>query len=242
MNKSKELILRAIVTVIAIIIAAILGIIAVIEAPVAPFPGVSGLYLAVAIYIPLSLWMKGWGVVVGYVSCIFVGYNSGLGVVSFYWSLADLFEGLLPLLVFKIAKADVDVGKDLERPNIIYLLMGALVINLIVSAIATASNLSIIWITTLIIAIVILIGLYVLNPTKSWLLYIIFGVFGASFISALFGISGFILAGAPMNTFWTGVLGWFAGDVIVLSAIATPMMVFLTRYIKETSIFVENWF
>ncbi len=232
-----------VVTALATGVATILAIYAVIAAPVAPFPGVSGLYLAAAVYVPLSLWLGIWGVLAGYISCIILGFISGFGVWSFYWALADLFEGLVPLLVFRIARADVDIGKDLKHPKELYLLLGVLVINLIVSAVATALVLSILWIITLIITIGLLIAMYALNPSKSWLLYVIFGVFGAALVSALFGISGLVLAGfAPIEAFWVGVIGWFAGDLIVLSAIATPMMVSLTGRLKETSVFVEKWF
>ncbi|TXT64694.1 MAG: conserved membrane protein of unknown function [Promethearchaeota archaeon] len=232
-----------VVTIFATIISTLLAIFAVIAAPVAPFPGVSGLYLAAAIYVPLSLWLGGWGVLAGYFSCVILGFVQGFGAWSFYWALADLFEGLLPLFIFRLTQTDVDIGKDLSKPKETYLLLGGLLINLIIAAIATVFVLSLLWLITFLIAVGLLIVLYILNPSKPMLLYIVFGVFGASLISALFGISGIILAGfGSLETFATGVLGWFAGDVIVLSAIATPLMILLTKKIKQTSIFVENWF
>ncbi len=231
------------IMVAATTVATVLAIYAVIAAPVAPFPGVSGLFLAAAVYVPLSLWFGVWGVLAGYFSCLILGFVSGFGLWSFYWALADLFEALIPLLAFRIASADVDIGNDLKRPMVVYTLLVVLLVNLIISAIATMLVLSILWLITFIIALILLIALYGINPTKSWLLYIVFGVVGASFISAIFGISGFIIAGVSTGeSFWIGVIGWFAGDVIVLSAIATPMMVFLTGRLKETSVFVEKWF
>jgi len=232
-----------VVTALATGVATILALYAVIAAPVPPFPGVSGLYLAAAIYVPLSLWLGIWGCLAGYFSCVILGFISGFGVWSFYWALADLFEGLVPLLAFRVLKADVDIGKDLKRPKELYILLAVLVINLIISAVATALVLTVLWAITLIIAIALLILMYGINPSKSWLIYVIFGVFGAALVSALFGISGIILVGfAPPEGFWVGVIGWFAGDLIVLSAIATPMMIALTGRIKETSVFVEGWF
>lgn len=230
-------------TALATGVASILAIYAVIIAPVAPFPGVSGLYLAAAIYVPLSLWLGGWGCIAGYISCVILGYvSTPFGVWSWLWSFADLFEGLVPLLAFRVMKADVDVGKDLKRSKELYILLAILVVNLIISAVATAINLPPIWITTLIIAIILIVVMYVLNPSKSWLIYVIFGIFGAAIVSALWGIWIPILAGfAPPEGYWIGVLGWFAGDLIVLSAIATPMMVALTGKIKQTSVFVEKW-
>jgi len=233
-----------VVTALATGVAAILAIYAVIAAPVAPFPGVSGLYIAAAIYVPLSLWLGMWGCLAGYFSCVILGFVSGFGAWSFYWSLADFFEGLVPLLAFRIMKADVDIGANLERKNELYLILGILVIDLIIAAIATAvPGLGILWVITLIIAIVLIVGMYIINASKSWLLYVIFGIFGAAIISALFGISGLVFIGiAPPESFWIGVIGWFAGDLIVLSAIATPLMVTLTGKIKQTSVFVEKWF
>jgi len=233
-----------VVTALATGVAAILAIYAVIAAPVAPFPGVSGLYLAAAIYVPLSLWLGMWGCLAGYFSCVILGFVSGFGMWSFYWSLADFFEGLVPLLAFRILKADVDIGAGLKRKNELYIILGILIIDLIIAAIATAvPGLEVLWIVTLIIAIVLIIGMYVINPSKSWLLFVVFGIFGAAIVSALFGISGLVFIGiAPPESFWIGVIGWFAGDLIVLSAIATPLMVTLTGKIKQTSVFVEKWF
>jgi len=234
-----------VVTALATGVAAILAIYAVVVAPVAPFPGVSGLYLAAAIYVPLSLWLGGWGCIAGYLSCVILGYvATPFGVWSWLWSFADLFEGLLPLVAFRLFKADVDIGKDLKRSKELYFILGILIIDLIIAAIATAvEGLSILWIITLVVAIVLIFAMYIINPSKSWLLFVIFGIFGASIVSALWGIWIPVLAGfAPAEGYWIGVIGWFAGDLIVLSAIATPLMVTLTGKIKQTSVFVENWF
>jgi len=233
-----------VVTALATGVAAILAIYAVIAAPVAPFPGVSGLYLAAAIYVPLSLWLGMWGCLAGYFSCVILGFVSGFGAWSFYWSLADFFEGLIPLLAFRLFKADVDIGADLKRKNELYIILAVLIIDLIIAAIATRiPGLGVLWIVTLIIAIALVIVMYIINPSKSWLLFVVFGIFGAAIVSALFGISGLVFIGiAPPESFWIGVIGWFAGDLIVLSAIATPLMVTLTGKIKQTSVFVENWF
>lgn len=233
-----------VVTALATGDAALLAIYAVIIAPVAPFPGVSGLYLAAAIYVPLSLWLGIWGCLAGYFSCVILGFvSTPFGLVSFIWSLADFVEGLIPLVAFRILKADVDIGKDLKRKNELYILLGALVVNLIVAAFATALTIPVLWIINLIIAIGLIVGMYFLNPSKSWLIYVIFGIFGAAIGSALIGIAVPIAFGyGSWDAFWVGVIGWFAGDLIVLSAIATPLMVYLTGKIKETSIYVENWF
>ncbi len=224
-------------------VSTVLAIFAVIVAPVAPFPGVSGLYLAAAVYVPLSLWLGIWGVLAAYISCVILGLVIGLGPWAFVWSLADLVEGLIPLIAFKLTKTDIDIGKDMKRPGLLYVLLAILVINLIIAAIATALVISWLWIITLIIAIAIIVLMYAVNPSRGWLLFIIFGIILPALCSALIGIGVLVIAGfAPAEAFWIGVIGWFAGDLIVLSAIATPMMIVLTKRIKESSIYVENWF
>jgi hypothetical protein len=221
----------------------ILALFAVIVAPVAPFPGVSGLYLAAAIYVPLSLWLGIWGVLAAYISCVILGFVVGLGIWSFLWALADLAEGLIPLLAFKITKTDIDISKDLKRPKPLYILLAILIINLIIAAIATALVIPAVWITSLIIAVVLIIAMYIVNPSRGLLLFVIFGIILPSLISALIGVGVLVLAGfAPPEGFFIGFIGWFAGDLIVLSAIATPLMVSLTKKVKESSIYVDKWF
>ncbi|TXT60602.1 MAG: conserved membrane protein of unknown function [Promethearchaeota archaeon] len=232
-----------VVTALATGVSAILAIYAVIAAPVAPFPGVSGLYLAAAIYVPLSLWLGVWGCLVGYFSQLILALvTTPFGAWGLLWSFADFIEGLIPLLAFRLFKADVDIGKDLENPQALYIILGVLVVNLIVNAFATALVITALWIITFILAIGLLALMYYFNRSKSLLLFIIFGIFGASIGSALIGVWIPILGGfAPAEGFWVGVIGWFSGDVIVLSAIATPMMITLTGRVKETSVFVEKW-
>jgi len=233
-------------TALATGVSAILAIYAVIAAPVAPFPGVSALYLAAAIYVPLSLWLGMWGCFAGYFSCVILGFVSGFGPWTFFWSIADFIEGFVPLVAFRAFKADVDIGAELKRPKVLYILLAVLVVNLIIAVVAGyVEILSILWIVSLIISIVLIIVMYVINPSRSWLLYVIFGIFGAAICSALWGIWGLIAIGIvppSADAFWVGVIGWFAGDLIVLSAIATPIMVSLTGKIKQTSIYVEKWF
>ncbi|MFX1567467.1 MAG: hypothetical protein ACFFCV_03770 [Promethearchaeota archaeon] len=237
-----------VVTALATGVAAVLAIWAVIAAPVGAFPGVSGLYIAAAIYVPLSLWLGMWGSIAGYFSCVILGFvSTPFGVWSFLWSIADFVEGFIPLVAFRAFKADVDLGAELKRSKELYILLGVLVINLVLAGIATplldSQIWQIIWIISVVISIILIIGMYALNRSKSWLVYIIFGIFCAAIGSALIGVAVPIWAGyAPPESFWVGLIGWFAGDLIVLSAIATPLMVTLTGKIKETSIFVEKWF
>lgn len=235
-----------VVTALATGAVALLAIYTVIWAQVAPFPGVLGLYLAAGIYVPLSLWLGIWGCIVGYFSCVIFGILVVPFVphVVFIWSLADFIKGLIPLIAFRLFKADVDIGADLKRKNELYILLGVLVVNLILAAIATAiPGLEILWLITLIVAIVLIFGMYLLNPSKSWLLYIVFGIFGAAIGPALIKNAVQIAFGIiSWDAFGVGVIGLFASDLIITSAITTLMMVYLTGKMKETPIFVENWF
>jgi hypothetical protein len=57
---------------IATILCTTLAIWVVIEAPVEPAQGVSGLYVVAAVFVPLALWFGILGVATGYLSCIFI--------------------------------------------------------------------------------------------------------------------------------------------------------------------------
>jgi hypothetical protein len=80
------------------------------------------------------------------------------------------------------------------------------------------------------------------SKAKSWAMYFIFGVFLASLLSALWG--GYTLAwflGLPPAAATIVFLGWFIGDVIVLTVIATPMLYFLTKPIKRSQVYIEGY-
>jgi hypothetical protein len=64
---------------VATVICTVLAIWAVVQAPTegSPVSGVSGLYLAAAIYVPLALWFGIWGCIAGYLSCVFMGLFVG---------------------------------------------------------------------------------------------------------------------------------------------------------------------
>jgi hypothetical protein len=78
-----------------------LAICAEVSAPVSPVPGVSGLYIAAAIYVPLALWFGVWVCLAGYFSCFFMGLYFGYSLDFLaVWSLCDFFEGFIPLLIY----------------------------------------------------------------------------------------------------------------------------------------------
>jgi len=98
-------------------IAYVLGVVSSLIFPVLGAPGVSGLYVAAAIYVPLGVWMGMWGALAGYISCFFLGlYPSGYSPLqSFVWSWADFIEALVPLLIFKAFRAEPDF--TVRRPR-----------------------------------------------------------------------------------------------------------------------------
>ncbi|PVX24387.1 MAG: hypothetical protein CW716_10180, partial [Candidatus Bathyarchaeum sp.] len=156
-----------------------LAIWAVIEAPVPPAPGVSGLYVAAAVFVPLALWFGVWGSIAGYLSCVFMGLYVGYTLeFALVWSLADLFEGLIPLLAIRALK--VDLNYDFKKPKITYGLTALLMTVFVVSAAATILTLTEVFIVTFVAALALLIVQTLVDDKKTWSMWIIFGVFVAS--------------------------------------------------------------
>jgi hypothetical protein len=233
---------QPIVCVTATIICTALAIWAVIEAPVEPAPGVSGLYVAAAVFVPLALWFGVWGVLAGYLSCVlmalYIGYTLDFALV---WSLADLFEGLIPLLAFRALK--VKPNYSLKKPKITYSLTALLAATFLASALATTLTLTEIFAATFFVGIIIMVAQAVLEDKKTWIMWIIFGIFVAGLVSGLFGVGA--LAGfgdIPMSVFPTVLFGWVFGDIIVLSTIGTTLMVTLTPAIQRTRTYVKGYF
>jgi hypothetical protein len=227
---------------ISTIICTALAIWAVIEAPVPPAPGVSGLYVAAAVFVPLALWFGVWGSIAGYLSCVFmalyIGYSLEFALV---WSLADLFEGLIPLIAFRALK--VELNYDFKKPKITYGLTVLLMAVFVVSAAATILTLTEVFIVTFVAALSILIAQTIVEDKKTWSMWIIFGVLVASVVSGIFGVGALAAFGEiPMDIFPTVLFGWVFGDIIVLSTIGTTLMVTLTPAIKRTRAYVRGYF
>jgi len=93
--------------------------------------GCSGLYFSVAFMIAFALWFGAWGVIAAYVGCfIGAGLLGGLPLdVNLYWSLADLWQVLIPLAAFKAF--DADIGLRTRRDFLIFLCFGWLLNNLV---------------------------------------------------------------------------------------------------------------
>jgi hypothetical protein len=89
-----------------VVVDTLLAAFGVINIPIAP--GVSGLYIAVAFMIAFALWFGGWGVLAAYLGCILgAGVAGGVPpLLNPLWSLADLWQVLIPLAAFRAFHAD----------------------------------------------------------------------------------------------------------------------------------------
>jgi hypothetical protein len=92
--------------------------------------GSSGLYFSVAFMIVFALWFGGWGVLAAYIGCYLgAGWLGGMPhAVNLYWSLADVWQVLIPLAAFKAF--DADVGLRTKRDLSVFLGFGWLLNNL----------------------------------------------------------------------------------------------------------------
>ncbi|MDD1661481.1 MAG: MASE1 domain-containing protein [Methanomicrobiales archaeon] len=93
-------------------------------------PGVSAFYIAVAFMIAFALWFGGWGVLAAYLGCVLgAGVVGGVPpVVNLYWSLADVWQVLIPLAAFRAFHADT--GLSTWRDLGVFLAFGWLLNNL----------------------------------------------------------------------------------------------------------------
>jgi hypothetical protein len=112
-----------------IIINTLLARFGVLALPLAGAPGVSGLYIAVAFMILFALWFGGYGAIAAYAGCfIGAGVLSGIPAqVNWYWSLAGLWQVLIPLVAFRMLNADLALSK--RRDILIFVVFGVLVNN-----------------------------------------------------------------------------------------------------------------
>ena len=96
--------------------------------------GSSGLYFSVAFRLVFALWFGGWGVLAAYTGCYLgAGMLSGMPFDSnLYWSLADVWQVLIPLAAFKAF--DANVGLRTKRDLSVFLGFGWLLNNLAVAA------------------------------------------------------------------------------------------------------------
>ncbi len=143
----------------------VLAIWAVISAPVS-VPGVSGLYIAAAVYVPLALWFGMWGCIAGYLSCIFMGLYLGYSLdFVLVWALADFFEGFVVLVAYRQLKLK---RSNLKKPTLTYALTGTLVADIVIAAFAAVNAFTEIFVLTFIVAIAILSLQALVENRKTW--------------------------------------------------------------------------
>ncbi len=232
---------QPVVFIIATAVCTALALWAVVEAPVAPAPGVSGLYIAAAVFVPLALWFGVWGVLAGYVSCVFVGFAAGYSVeFTLVWSLADLFEGLIPLLAFRALKVEPNLRS--KKPELTYILTASLIATFVVSAVAATQTLTEVFYATFFVSIALMVLLAAVHDKKTSVMWTVVGVFVASIVSGVFGVGALAGFGSiPIEVFPTVLFGWVFGDIIVLATIGTALIVTLTPAIQRTRTYVKHY-
>jgi hypothetical protein len=226
--------------VVATAISTVLAIYAVVLGP--SFLGVSGLYIAAAVYVPLALWFGLWGCLAGYVSCfimaIFIGYSLPFAVI---WSLADFFEGFIALMIYRQIKINPEL--QLKKPAITNGLNLLLLADFAFSAYALVNGLTNIFIGSFIAAIGLLIVQAVIEDRKTWLTWLFVGVFVASLVSGIFGVGAMYMFGLVSNSIFGMVFAsWVFGDIIVLATLGTIITVMLTPYIVKSGAYVQKYF
>lgn len=95
-----------------------------------PAPGVITFYFAVAFMIAFTLWFGIWGAVAAYIGCVIgAGIPAGLPIsVNLYWSLADLWQVLIPMVAFALLKADAALRT--KKDFVVFLIFGWLLNNI----------------------------------------------------------------------------------------------------------------
>jgi hypothetical protein len=222
---------QPVVFAVATLLCTVLAICAVVSAPIesstGAVTGVSGLYLAAAVYVPLALWFGIWGCLAGYASCVFMGlYLNFSGVPGFalnfvlVWALADFFEGFVPLLIYRSLKTKPVL--ELKKPRLAY--TWAFIASLAAS-----------------ITLVLVQGFT--EDRKTWLTWLPIGVILASIVSGVFGVGAMAAFGnIPLSAFSTAFFGWVLGDIIVLATLGTILTVTLTPMIVKSKFYVRRYF
>jgi len=78
---------------------------------------------------------------------------------------------------------------------------------------------------------------------RTWITWLIVGVFGASLVSGLFGVGALMAFGnISTSAFSTVFFGWVCGDIIVLATLGTILTVALTPIIIKSKIYVRRFF
>jgi len=242
---------QPLVFLVATLISTVLAVYAVIAAPVdsaaGAATGVSGLYLAAAVYVPLALWFGLWGCLAGYFSCVLMGlYLCSIGVPGYtlsfilVWSLADFFEGFVPLLIYRSLKTKPTL--KLKRPKITYTINAALLGVLVASGFFLVYSYPEAFIVTFVLSIILVLAQAAVEDRKTWLTWLPVGVIVASVVSGAFGVGAMAAFGMiPISIFGSVFFGWVFGDIIVLATLGTVLTVVLNPYIVKSKIYVRRY-
>ena len=236
----------------------VLAVVSSLIFPVLGAPGVSALYIASGIYVPLGVWMGVWGGLAGYLSCFFLGlYPSGYSIIqSLVWSVADFIEAMIPGLIFRALRIDPDFTIKREKPaklfpvfvsvGTILLLLGVVVQVLWGACLGepfTTFYVYSVYLGTALAVIGIVLGLLA-GDKKTWGAYI-GGIIISASLSGLWGAATLTLFNfpppLPAELFWPILVGWVSSDLIVLSVVSTALLVALTPVFKRTGLYVEGW-
>jgi integral membrane sensor domain MASE1 len=99
-----------------------------------------------------------------------------------------------------------------------------------------------VFVATFIVGIALLVMEAVVENIKTWLTWMVVGVFVASVVSGVFGVGTLVLfCEIPWVIFPTVFFGWVFGDIIVLSTIGTVVAIILTSYIVKNRIHVRGY-
>lgn len=233
---------QPLVFVVATVVCTVLAIWAVIVAPVGAVPGVSGLYLAAAVYVPLALWFGVWGCLAGYLSCVFMGIYLQMPLpFVLVWALADFFEGFVPLMIYRSLKTKPIL--DFKRPKLTFGLNLLLAVVLVAAAAALVYSCTLVFLVSFAVAIGLVLIQGFAEDRKTWLTWLPVGVVVASLASGLFGVGAMAAFGnIPLSVFSTVFLGWVLGDMVVLATLGTLLTVIFTPYIIRSKIYVKRYF
>jgi hypothetical protein len=237
---------QPVVFVVATAVCTLLAIYAAVLAPVesatGAVTGVSGLYLAAAVYVPLALWFGVWGCLAGYLSCVFMGIFLGMPLpFVLVWALADFFEGFVPLMIYRSLKTKPFIG--LKHPKLTYGINVLLALVLFDAAFSLVNSVTWAFIASFLIAILLVLFQAVLEDRKTWLIWLSVGVVIASVVSGVFGVGAMAAFGdITLSSFPTVFLGWVFGDIIVLVTLGTILTVTLTPIIIKSRFYVRKFF
>ncbi|WP_342304831.1 MASE1 domain-containing protein [Methanolobus sp. ZRKC5] len=114
-----------------VLVNSLLSRFALINSPISPAPGVSSMYFAVAFMIIFALWYGIWGAFSAYLGCMI-----GAGIladmpfsVNVIWSLADLWQVLIPLAAFAYFK--VNIRMRTKKDIAVFVIFACLLNNLV---------------------------------------------------------------------------------------------------------------